>query len=142
MEVSHSLRRAKRGWSLPWTWLTTKSKCLGSGMFVKLTLPWTWLNSTSKYLGSDMFTEHTLTWTLLTTMSKCIGPDWQLSPSALGLICLLDLHYLIPLGVSKEDGHSFRHSKEGYAFWWACQGFGILPSLACPRLYTLHTRNN
>jgi hypothetical protein len=31
--------RPKKGWSLSWTWLTSKSKRFGSGMRVKLTLP-------------------------------------------------------------------------------------------------------
>ena len=43
--------RPQRGWSLSWTWLTSKSKCLGSSMFAKPTSPWTWLTIKSRCRG-------------------------------------------------------------------------------------------
>jgi len=37
--------------ALPWTWLTVKSKCLGSGLFAIRALPWTWLTIQLSALG-------------------------------------------------------------------------------------------
>jgi hypothetical protein len=72
MEDGHFHGYAKGGWSLPWTWLTVKSKCLRSIIFIRPTLSWTWL--TTKY--------------------KCIGLGGLPSLSALGLVYLSDPRYL------------------------------------------------
>jgi hypothetical protein len=48
----------------------------------------------SKCFRSCIFTRPTLFWT------------WMSGPSFMDLTCLLDSHYLILLGVSRENGHS------------------------------------
>jgi len=63
--------------------------------------------------------------------------DGMPSRSVLGLIFLPDPHYLILLGVPMKDDYYFGRSKKRYAFPWACQGLGLLPSLMCLRLNTL-----
>ena len=113
--------------TLPCTWLTIKSKCLRSSMFVRLILPWSWQTVRSKCFRSGIFVRSTLHWTWLTTKSKCLGSS----------ICFSNPHYLIPLGVPREDGHSFGRSNGECAFSRACQEFGLLPNLACPGLGTL-----
>jgi hypothetical protein len=65
--------------------MTAKSKCLRSGIFVRLTLP-------------HFFGRAKEGWSFL-------------------------------LGVPR-NGHSLGCSKGGYAFSWACQGLGVLSSLA------------
>ena len=97
----HSHGHAKRGWLLPWTWLTAKTKCLRFGMFVRPTLSWAWLiakssalnladchvqllwtwrNVKSKCLGFDIFSNPRYLWTWLTIMSKCFGSNMFVRP--------------------------------------------------------------
>jgi len=72
MEDGHSHRHVKGGWSLPWTWLIVKSKCLGFDIFARPMLVWTWLIA----------------------KSKCIRLGGLPSPNSLGLASLSDPHYL------------------------------------------------
>jgi hypothetical protein len=83
----------------------------------------------SKYLGRGMFARSILSWTWLTVKSKCNGVGGLLRLIVLGLTCLLEPHYLICLGVPREDDHFFRRANGGCAFSWACLGLRTLPSL-------------
>jgi hypothetical protein len=52
-----------------------------------------------------------LSWIWLTAIAKCLGLGRLSSSSVLDLACLSDPHYIIPLGVPREDGHSLGHAQ-------------------------------
>jgi hypothetical protein len=65
-----------------------------------------------RYLGSDMFTRPTLLWIWLIAKSINNKLDGMPGPSALDLVGLLGLHYLIPLGMPRKDTHSNGRAKD------------------------------
>jgi hypothetical protein len=123
-EVGHSFRHAKGGWSLPWTWLTTKSRCLG---LICLLVPCC--------LGLGSLSSPSSLGLVCLPEPRYLGLDWLPSLKALDLTFLPEPHYLISLDRPMEDGHSLRHSKGEYAFSWACPGLGALPSPKASRLW-------
>jgi len=115
-EVGHSLRRAKGGWSLPWTSLTTSPSALGlTCLLVPCCLGLGSLPSPSS-LGLVCLPE-----------LYYLEFDWLPSLKALDLAFLPNPHYLISLDKPRKDGHSLGCSKGECAFLWACHRLGSVP---------------